>query len=357
MISWPLLLLFSFLAVIPFTLASPKKYAISGNTSTFVSRDLGLRVEDYPQIRSSAKYPFMKELADVNHKKSKKKKSKRLVVYNNEDLMELRETLIRSVLESDTYHVQESLYGLYDEFPEIDHINELYEDENTGVSQGLLHFAVSTRNFELVNVLVEFGIDSSVKDAYHGYTALELAHYETLVDFVYYIIRKVDGALEDAFFGYETILHHAAANGRIDLFKVVNKYLNFSFAEESQEWSPLEIAWRSNQIEVAKYLTNLDAFFRPQLIQLIHLNNLSNPNNFQTALFMCYEYPGLVYLKHDHGLDLMLAAILHNRPNIVWAVLEMNFNEDLAGYKLLNEAMRLNASDSIMELIKNKQKL
>lgn len=346
MVSWHFALL-----LISFAFASQNVHRLSPSTHTFISRELGgLRNgSSLSSIRYGGGIPIRRAVASVVPVAP--------VVQMDSGLQNLKDKLVETILNYDSYNFEEFFYDLNDQYPGIDHINQLYDDDSIGGSRGLLHFAVMGRNADIVRVLIDNNINPNLTDS-NNFTALEYACNEALPDMMALLIRRFgEKVVLRTFLGYETFAHYAAAHNRTDMIAVISVNDAFPFTEPPQKrfnWTPLELALSHGHIDAAETLIEFDAFYRPENIQLIHLNNLSDlKSNYRMALFMCSQYRGLVYLTNEDDMDMMLLAIKYDLINVVISILNDGYNEKFVEYNLLEAATKLNASNSIMTILQN----
>lgn len=316
----------------------------SSNTQTFMCKDLKVRTDAVSHVRAM-------DMSTPKRRTSAPKIS--------DSLLALRENLIASVLNNETYMVEEVLYDMYAEFPDIDHINVLYEDEQSGGARGLIHLAVTSGNSDMFDVLEAMSINSGLRDSF-GYTAIELAIDQGRSDLVGLLISKIKSAVHVPFGDYDSVVHYAAAHGRVDLLKIVRSANIYCFSEGSDvnRWSPLEMALNFRQLQSAKYLIERQAFYRPHAIRFIYLSCFEHfLQNFLTALFMCAHFNHLLYVQDSTGMDLMLHAVDYDLTLVVASLFDLGFDHTKVEYDLLDAASNLTQNRHILDLIRQKLRI
>lgn len=184
-----LVLIHQVLGSVPLKPSNPPKTLLktSQNTQTFLLLNLKKRLSDLPNIRASK---------DKKAPKSKKAHTA------DKTLTELRERIVETVKDTDaTFLFCEFIYELYTEYPKIDHVNQLYLDEEAGVERSLLHFAVLKDHSEVFETLIDHKVDPNLKDS-NGYTALEMTFNEGLLDMTYKLIGHFPKCVSVPHFGY-----------------------------------------------------------------------------------------------------------------------------------------------------------
>ena len=268
-------------------------------------------------------------------------------------LLKLREELISVLQDGFAIFV---LHELYRDHPHIDHVNELYEDQESGVLRTLLHFAVATSDKELIkNLAAEYELEPFRIDSY-GYNVLEFAYNEDLLDATYHLIKYVKNCALIPFRGYETFFHYAAANNRVDLLRAIRQsgFYDFQKPLGCKSSTPFELALLKKNVEAVQYFQKYNTFLKLKSLVAIYSKALLKIEEESTlAIFIVTFYKSVLYMKDPSGLDLMLLAIKHNIIEAVQYLIDNLYDKTKIDYDLLKEAEKLTESTEILDLIRN----
>jgi len=340
MLSWLLFLLLS-----TFSASILKmKPKCSSNTSSFLVGSLNTRIEAISAVRESQPHGFL----------MRSHVTQQLPIYNpnRTPLSELRNELVESL---ENYEdVTSILDEMYDYYPTIDHVNELYNDEKNGGTKTLLHFAVASSNTELINTLcIKYDLDIMIEDSFK-YNVLESADNLGLLDMALYLIKKINGCALIPFRGYETFIHYAAISDREDILRVIKRsgFYNFEEPIPDARTSPLEFALFRESFKAADYLIKYRAFISQNALLFCYsvaLDKLKfDPN---PAIFILSRFPIIFYWKNQSGLDIMLLAVKNDLLSVVEYLFKSGYDISSVDYNLYVEAAYLTDSFEILDLI------
>ena len=275
----------------------------------------------------------------------------------NDGIVEnLREKIVDYSMQGIINLIDDTLQDLYDLHPICDHINKLYLHEGSGVSRTILHYAVITSNTDLIDFLVSFnGVNPNIRDSY-GYSALEIASNEGLMDMMYYLISSFKTCVLVPFSGYATIVHYAAAKNRVDILRKVMDAKFYDFWSYSSEISPLEIALQTMNFNAAEFLIKYKAFASVRVITSIYCDALeqfqNEPKNLvaneikskhlHLLLLLISHFPEIVYLKLKNNSDFMSAAIEKRDAKLVATIFASGFqySSDTSSYDIFLLALK-----------------
>jgi hypothetical protein len=343
MFSWLLLMLVSTFSASNISL----KPSCSSNTSTFLVQNLNTRVEAIREVRDSKPHEFFMSVPVTQQ-------STPSYNPNRAPLPELNKLLLEHLEEEDNENLLLILDEMYADYPTVDHVNELYEDEKNGGSKTLLHFAIAASNTQLIDSLcIKYDLDVTKEDSFK-YSALELAENLVLYDMTLHLIKNIRGIALVPFHGYESYIHYAAATDRVDLLRIIQEsgFYEFEMPIPGARTSPLEFALFEDSFGAADYLINYNSFISKNALLLCYCRALdkleSDPNS---VLFIISRFPILLYWKTFSGLDVMLIAIKNNLPFMVKYLFNFGYDIDVVQYNLYAEAAHLTDSFEILDII------
>lgn len=344
MLSWLLLLLLSTFSASSTITTKPK---CSSNTSTFLVKTLNTRVESLKEVRDSKPHEYFMSVPVVQQVKPSFNP-------NRAPLKELRSFLLESLAEEDENALFSILDEMYDDYPSIDHVNLLYDDEKNGGSKTLLHFAVASTNTELIdNLHSKYDLDFEKEDSYK-YNALESAENLGLFHMTLFLINRIDGIALIPFNGYETYIHYAVATNREDLLRIIKRsgYYDFEKPIPEARTSLLEFALFEESYVAADYLIKYNAFIPENALLFCYSRALDklklDPN---PAVFITSRFPNIIYWKNFDGYDIMLLAIKNNLFFVIEYLFKLGYDFKIVSYNLYAEAAHLTESIEIFDLI------
>ena len=288
------------------------KSVCSSNSSTFICQDLQMNVEDFDFRRVRSDFSKTKAVAatDKNLKLQLPKESRKL----EESLDHLRAILERNAFSvensNNNYLIKSNLNALYKYHPCIDHVNHIYS------AGTLFHNAVFSANFNLIEILSTYEhFNPNVLDE-NGFSALEIACDQQDNLMISFLIITFKSCLMHPFQDFVSILHYAAANGRLDLLLMIKDTEIFDFTSlESAKYglSPLELALFKEQYAVAEFLIDIKACYRPKTIKYLYLKALANfEANQNLPIFLVFHFRNLIYVKNlysDKDFDLNITGL------------------------------------------------
>lgn len=311
------------------------KSVCSSNTGTFICKDLQMNVEDFRRVRSklfkikafpldtlplphfsSLLIPFIPAVTDKDLKLSKE-----FHKYEG-SLDHLRAILERNAfsIEKKNLSVKSNLNELYKHHPCIDHVNHIYS------AGTLFHNAVNSSNFDLIEILSKYeNFNPNVLDE-NGFSALEVVCDQEDNLMISFLIITFKSCIMYPFQDYVSILHYAAANGRLDLLLMIKETEIFDFtSSESAKYglSPLELAVIKEQTAVVEFLISIKACYRPKTIKFLYLRALANFETDQNLpIFLVFCFRNLIYVKNsysdkDFDLNIKGLAIKYNKISIL----------------------------------------
>lgn len=308
---------------------------LSSNTYNFIYGYMKMKSQDLSILRTVKRNPSNYVAPTRTPEPSE------TVILNficDEKLKSLREDIVDYSVQGIITLIDDTLQELYDFYPPHDHINQLYLFEDSGVSRTILHHAVITSNTALIDFLISFnGVNPNTRDSY-GYTALEVASNEGLMDMMYYLINSFKTCVRVPFFEYATIVHYAAAKNRVDILQKVMDAEFYDFWNHSSlESSPLEIALQTMNFNAAEFLIKNDAFSGVETIVSIYCDALENfqnepralnenkSKNLHLLLLMISHFSEIFYVKIKNGSDLMSVAIERRDAKLVATIFASGF--------------------------------
>lgn len=316
----------------------------SSNTASFLVGSLNTRIDAISAVRESQPHGFLmndpvtQQLPSYNP--------------NRTPLSELRNELVENL--ENCENLTSILDEMYDDYPEIDHVNELYNDDKNGGTKTLLHFAVASLNTELINTLsIKYELDIMKEDSFN-YNVLELADNMGLADMVFYLIKKIKGFALIPFHDHETFTHYAVMTDREDILRVIIRsgFYNVEQPIPGIRISPLEFALLTGRFRAADYLIKYNAFISHNALLYCYTVAIDKIKLDPTpVIFILSRFPISFYIKNRSGFDIMLLAIKNDSLAVVEYLFRSGYDISKVSYNLYEEAVRLTNSFDILNLI------
>ena len=150
-----------------------------------------------------------------------------------------------------------ALAGRHFELAQILHRNGSSVDLRCSWASSPLHRAAYVGNCELIQVLLDYGVDVNAQDT-DGETPLADAAYGQLGAVRLLLDHGADPnvqARRDALFSLTTPLHRALRYGRIDIVRVLLEHGAIIEVKDGEGETPLDVAARKGYYEIVKLLS------------------------------------------------------------------------------------------------------
>ena len=236
------------------------------------------------------------------------------------------------------YLVEEVLVELYDDYPDVDHINTLLYDGMCTASLGLLHVAVKTCNTNLISIFKrDYGnvIDYNLRDS-EGISPAELADLEESTKVFKHLVQTFPKIIHEPFMSHISLVHHAAHQNRVDLIEFVGQLgdaYDFTklYYDSIRILTPLEIALKEQSFSVARILIKKGAPFRSEILQIIYASfmDIINLDTRPILFLLAYYSSTLLYFKNQEGKDVMQLAIELRDERLVKDLYDLGYTGDL----------------------------
>lgn len=257
------------------------------------------------------------------------------------------------------YLVEEVLVELYNDYPDIDHINTLLYDGMCTVSLGLLHVAVKTCNTTLISIFKrDYGnvIDYNLRDS-EGISPAELADLEESTKVFKHLVQTFPKIVHEPFMAHISLVHHAAHQNRVDLIEFVDQLDGaYDFTKLYHDTygilTPLEIALKEQSFDVARILIKKGAPIRSEILQIIYTSFMDTVNLDSRPILFLLAHCGstLMYFKNQEGMDVMQLAIELRDERLVKDLFDLGYSADLENLS------NITSKGDIQNLIMNRNK-
>ena len=309
----------------------PKSCRLSSSTQTFLLRDLKYFPVPVEYFRISPEILKSVMASIINAANPSSNVSAPPI--NTEQYELSRNELFACAWDKIDYLVEEVLIELYNEYPDIEHINQLKHDHSSDSSFSLLHIAVKTCNKNLIDFFKRnylTVIDYNVKDSY-GLSPAELADLEGSNEIFKQLIETFPSIIFEAFMGQTSLIHYAALKNRTALINFINQLNVYDFKKiYHNSWdilTPLELALKEQSFQVAGLLIRFAASIRLEILQIIYINFMGNlgVNNIP-ILFLLSHFPAtLLHFKNQEGLDVMDLSVKRENEFMIKDLIDLGY--------------------------------